>query len=165
MLILKIIGCVVLALLTTLGAGYVFLYLLSKSLDWLERRGYLPREPSLDTSSERGQEKDGTEYSIYSHYLSHIGGRVLKRINHVLYVYTHRQNKKRGKPYSETNPEGFIPRRPFPSWRIFPMSHICAIVNKLIRRVNQSGEEPAGAAFSTSYMGFTRSGFQNSGAS
>jgi hypothetical protein len=151
MLIIKIIGYVVLAFLTTLVVGYVFLYLLSKSLDWVGRRGYLLRTPSLNASNDRRQERDAAEYSIYSHYLSHIGGRVLKRINHVLYVYTQRQNKKRGKPYSETSPKGFVPRRPFPGWRAFSRCHIRTIVNKLRRSVNESGKEPVKAICGTAH--------------
>jgi len=132
MLILKIVGCVVLALLTTLGVGYVFLYLFAKSLGLVGRKGYLPRTPSLNTSNKRSQERETAEYSIYSHYLSKIGGRVLKGISHVLHIYTQQQNKKRGKPYSETSPKGFVPRRPFPHWRPFSKScHIRTIVNKL----------------------------------
>jgi hypothetical protein len=142
MLILKIIGCVVLALLTTLGAGYAFLYLLSKFLGRVGRRGYLVRTPSPNTSDDRRQEIDATEYSIYSHYLSQISGRVLKRINHVFYVCTQRQNKKCGKPYSETSPKGFVPRQPFPSWRTLSRWHIRNIVGRLKGAVNQGGKEP-----------------------
>jgi hypothetical protein len=142
MLALKLIGYIVLALLTALGIGYVFLYLLSKSLDWFERKGYLPRTPSPDTSNERGHERETAEYLVYSHYISQIASRVLKGVSHMSYVYTQCQNKKRGKPYYETSPKGFVPRRPFPSWRMFPQRHISNIVNKLRRRVNQSGKEP-----------------------
>jgi hypothetical protein len=129
MLILELLGSVVLALLTTLAFGYVFLYFLSKSLDWLymhygttitRLRKQSPQEGNSDSRQE-GQE---AEYLIYSHYLSQNARRLLKWIRNIPHVHTQRPNKDCKKKCPETRPKGFVPRRPFPSWGVFSQWHI-----------------------------------------
>jgi hypothetical protein len=142
MLALKLIGCIVLALLTTLGIGYVFLYSLSKSLDWFEGKGYLPRAPSVNTNNECGDKREDADYSIYSHYILQIARRFQRGASHVFYIYTQYQDKKRYHPDSETNPKGSTHTKSSSIYRVFSQSHISNIINWLRRRVNQSGKEP-----------------------
>jgi len=147
MLALKIIGGIAIGLVIALSFGYVFLYLLSKSLDWLDRHygitiRRLLNKPLPESSNDSGHERKEAEYLIYSHYISQNARRVLKWVSNISYIHTHRPNQNCEKKCAETRPKCFVQRRPFPSWCSFPQWHIGTIVKRLRGRVNQSGKEP-----------------------
>ena len=148
MLILIIIGKIVLALLTTLAIVFVFLYLLSKSLDWLYNHygatiRRLRRLPPEECSNDSGYSRADAEYRIYLHYLCHSARRILKWINNVaLYIHIRSQNKNRANQCSKTMPKGLVPRRHLRNCTILSRWHIRDIVNRLRSGVNHSGKEP-----------------------
>jgi len=126
---IKIIGCIALGLLTALAFGYVFLYLLSKSLDWLDAHyGMKIRrllKVSLQKSYNNGGYKRGKpEYRIYLQYLSQSARRILKWDNKASHIHMRSQNKNRANQHSNARPKGFVQTRHFPSCRILSHSSI-----------------------------------------
>jgi len=138
MLVMKITGCVVLGILTAFAFGYVFLYLLSKSLDWLDahygtRIRRLLKQPLQSGGNDSGRKRGDAEYRIYSHYLLQSARRLLKWVNDTAYVHVYPQHKNTGNQCPNASPKGFVQLR-----------HIVSILNRLRQRVNQSGKEPCG---------------------
>jgi hypothetical protein len=147
MLILKIITGLVLASLITWVLVFVHLYLLSKFLDWLDihygtkMRRLLKQSPK-QRGKDSGYERSKPEYLVYLHYTSQYASVGFKRISDAFHVHINPISNSCENQYSNARPKGFIPRRPFHSWRTLPQSHIRTIVNWLRRRVNRSGKEP-----------------------
>src|SRR4030042_3098260 len=136
MLAIEIIGCIALGLLTALVFGYVFLYLLSKSLDWLDihygtRIRRLLKQPLQSGGNDSRRKRGDAEYRIYLHYLLQIAQRLLKWVNDAVYVYTCPKHKNTDNQCPNARPKGFVQLR-----------HIISILNRLRKRVNQSGKEP-----------------------
>jgi len=144
MLILTIIGKIVLALLTTLVLVFVFLYLLSKSLDWLDlhcgakiRRLTKPSFP--DTSSDDSSHREEGEYLIYYHYLSQHARRIIKWVSDTFQPHIQRPTKSRNEQHSKANTKGFLSRMVLRGCTR-PWHRL--MLNRLARIVNQSGKEP-----------------------
>jgi hypothetical protein len=147
MLILRIISGIALVVPIVWAAVFVFLFLLSKSLDWLgthygtEIRRLLKQSPK-ESSDYSGQERGEPEYLVYLHYSSQYAAVVFKRIGDAFHIHINPVGNSCDNQYSNARPKGFVPRRPFPSWRPLSHWHIRNIVGRLKRAVNQSGKEP-----------------------
>jgi hypothetical protein len=136
MLAIKIIGCIALGLLTALAFGYVFLYLLSKSSDWLDAdcgtRIRVLLKPRLQNSGNDGRRKRGdAEYRIYLHYLLQSARRLVKWINDAVHIYVRPQHKNTENQCSNARPK-----------RLVKLRHNISILNRPRKCVNQSGKEP-----------------------
>lgn len=148
MLILRIFIGILLVVPITWVIVFVHLYLLSKSLDWLDThygtkiRRLLKQSPK-QRGKDSGYERTKPEYLVYLHYSSQCASVVFKRISDAFHVHIYPIGNNCENQYPNARPKGFVPRRPFPHWRPFSKScHIRTIVNKLRRRVNHSGKEP-----------------------
>jgi len=151
MLALKIIGGIVFVSLITWAIVFAHLYLLSKFLDWLDthytakiRR--LFKNPSKERCHDSGYERGDPYYLIYLHYTSHYASLVFQRICDASHIHINPRNGNRDAQCNKACPKSLVPWRAFPTLDLTssPVSHIRTIVNRLRRRVNQSGKEPAG---------------------
>jgi len=144
MLILTIIGKIALALLTTLALVFVFLYLLSKSLDWLDlhygaKIRQLTKPSFPDTSNDDGSHREESEYLIYYHYLSQHTRRIIKWVSDPFQPHIQRPTKSRDTQHSKADTKGFLPMRVL---RDCTRPWHRLMLNRLARIVNQSGKEP-----------------------
>jgi len=144
MLALRIIGCFALAVLTTLASLFVFLYLYAKFLDWLDRHygrtirqllGRLLNKPLQEDGNDSHYGRPYTEYEVYSHYIAKYASVALKRVGQTLHIKIRHPGDSSNHKCYKTTSKGFVQLRHF-------AIHIRTIVNKLRRRVNESGKEP-----------------------
>ena len=148
MLILKIISGIALVVPIVWILGFVHLYLLSKFFDWLDAhygmkiRRLLKQSPK-QSGKDSGYERRKPEYLVYLHYTSQCASVVFERISDAFHIHINAIGNSCENQYNNTSPKGFVPRRPFPSWRIFSHWHIGNIVRRVRRGVNQSGKEPS----------------------
>jgi hypothetical protein len=148
MLIIRIISGIALVVPIVWAIGFAFLFLLSKSLDWLdmhygtEIRRLLKQSPK-ESSDYSGQQRSKPEYLVYLHYTSQYASVVFKRISDAFHIHINSIGNSCENQYPNARPEGFAPRRPFPSWKTFSRWHIRNIVGRLKGAVNHSGKEPA----------------------
>ena len=147
MLILQIISGIALTVPIVWMLVFVHLYLLSKFLDWVDAhygtkiRRLLKQSPK-QSDKDSGDKRREPEYLVYLHYTSQYASVVFKRISDAFHIHINPVGNSCENQYSNASPKGFIPRRPFPTFRIFSHWHIRTIVNKLKRRSNHSGKEP-----------------------
>jgi hypothetical protein len=149
MLALRLLWAIPLAALTAGVFVFVFLYVLSKSLDWLYvhygttiRR--LRRLPPEESGKDSGQARAEGYYLIYRHYMSYYASIIYKRVSDALHIHIQCPKENRASKCYKANKKWFT----YPPWRgAIPVPsqarHIVAIVNKLKGRVNQSGKEPS----------------------
>lgn len=147
MLILRVIGSIALVVPIVWALVFVHLYLLSKFLDWLDTHygtkiQRLLKQSPKQRGKDSGYERRKPEYLVYLHYSSQCASIVFKRISDAFHGHIYPVGNSCENQDSNAIPKGFIPRRPFSSWVTFSKSHMKNIVNKLRRRVNESGKEP-----------------------
>lgn len=136
MLATRLIGTVALGLLTALVFGYIFLYSLSKSLDWLDidcgtgiKR--LLKQPLQSSSNDSGRKRGDAEYRIYLHYLLQNGRRFVEWVDDAVHVHMCPKHKNTDNQCPNARPKGFVQLR-----------HSIGILNTPRKPVNQSGKEP-----------------------
>jgi hypothetical protein len=129
LIIFKMTGILVLAVLATLVLLFGFRYLYFKSR--LPVR-LLNKLHEYSDSSYGGRRHAYPE--VYSHYITKCASIALNWIQALHVKIRHPSNSSSHKCY-ETASKGFIQLRHFPI-------QISTIVNRLLRRVNQSGKEP-----------------------
>lgn len=130
LIIFQMTGILVLAVLTTLALLFVFRYLYFKRQLLLGR--LLNKLNKYSDSSYGGRHY--TYYEVYSHYITKCASIALKWIQTLHVKIRHPSDSSNYECY-ETASKGFTQLRHFPI-------QISTIVNKLRRRVNQSGKEP-----------------------
>jgi len=149
MLIFKIIIGVVIVVPITWALVFVHLYLLSKFLYWLDTHHgtkieRLSKQLLKQRCKDGGYKRRKPEYLIYLHYSSQYASIAFKRICNAFHVHINPIGNSCENQYPNAIPKGFVQRRQLPSWCTFSQSrHIRTIVNKLRRRVNESGKEPS----------------------
>ena len=130
LIIFKMTGILVLAVLTTLALLFGFWYLYSK-------RQLLSR--LLNKLNEYSDSSyDGRRYAShlgYCHYVTKCASIAYRWISQTLHIYVCHPSDSSNHECYKTTSKGFVQTRHFPI-------HIRTIVNKLRRRVNHSGKEP-----------------------
>jgi uncharacterized membrane protein YhiD involved in acid resistance len=123
MLIIKMTGILVLAVLMTLALLFA-----------LRLLGRLPNKLNKDSDSSY-YGRCHTESEVYSHYITKYASRVPNWIRQTLHVKIRHPTDSSNHEGYKTASDGFVQTRHF-------ITHIRTIVNKLRRGVNQSGKEP-----------------------
>ena len=131
LIIFKMTSIVVLAVLTTLALLFGFRYLYFK-------RQLLGRLPSkLNEYSDSSY--DGRRYAShlgYCHYVTKCASIAYRWISQTLHIYVCHPSESSNHECYKTASKRFVQFRHFPI-------HMCTILNRLRRRVNQSGKEPS----------------------
>jgi hypothetical protein len=146
MLVLRILSGLAFAILTVGVGVFVFLYALSKSLEWLDKHygttirrlitKYFPK--SSDNSGEKGCE---SESPINSHYIAQHTPILFKWIvDYALNIHIRHPSDSRDHKRNKATNEGFVQTRHFLNWRVCSPHRF--ILNRFRRSVNHSGTEP-----------------------